>query len=209
MITLAGVRRAWNGKALLEIPSLRIARGVNTALVGHNGAGKTTLLRLLAGLDQPTSGRIEREVPLASTVLCLQKPYLFKGTVAANIVYGPRLRGCTRAEGRRIAEDQARRLGIVPLLNRDSRRLSFGEAQKVALARALACKPTLLLLDEPTAGLDHDSVLALEAEVRRFVEGGGTCVVATHSPEQARRLGATIVALENGSLAPAQHHSAA
>ena len=184
-----------DGRAVLDSFSAGIPEG-STALVGPSGAGKSTLLRLLNRLADPDRGEIAyRSRPLSSyeplalrreVALVPQLPALLEGTVESNLRYAAELAG-ERFDG----EGTLRRAGLDPsFAERDATKLSVGEQQRAMLARALAQRPAVLLLDEPTAALDHaarDRIEAALAELRRQQEL--STVLVTHDPEQARRLG--------------------
>jgi tungstate transport system ATP-binding protein len=210
---LDGVTRRYDGRAVLEVDRLEIAAGEVLALLGPTGAGKSTLLRLLAGLEPPSAGRLlalghrseAPELPLdvrRRLALVFQRPLLLAGTVRANVEYGLRLRGLGRCPGPVAAVLD--RLGLAALAARSVRALSGGEAQLVALARALVLEPEVLLLDEPTAHLDPARVALVESAVRAFQgRRGATVVWATHNLFQARRVAQCVALLLDGRLVEA------
>jgi tungstate transport system ATP-binding protein len=189
----------YGDRCVLDVDSLEIGDGGTHVLVGHNGSGKTTLLRVLARLDAPTAGSIATDLDRRHIILCLQHPYMFRGTVERNVAFGVRARN-GRGAGEARLDDIMARLRLEDFRRRDARTLSAGEMQRVAIARALACAPRLLLLDEPTANLDPESAAIIEAEIRARGTDGGSTVVATHMPELAVRLGADVLRLERGRL---------
>jgi tungstate transport system ATP-binding protein len=207
---LDSVAHRYGGRAVLEISRLEVHAGEVLCLVGPTGAGKSTLLRLLAGLERPSAGRLwlgenrldERDLPLVvqrRLTLLFQRPLLLAGTVRANVEYGLRLRGLGRSRPR--VEAVLSRLGLSGLAGRPARSLSGGEAQLVALARALVLEPAVLLLDEPTAHLDPARVALVEGEVRDdHTRRGTTLVWATHNLFQARRVADRVALLLEGRL---------
>ena len=195
------------GKTVLDSLSAEIPEG-STAIVGPSGAGKSTLLRLLNRLGDPDRGEIDyrgRPItayePLAlrrEVALVPQLPALLEGTVGSNLRYAAELAGEPLDLDRTLAL-----AGLDPsFAARDVAKLSVGEQQRAMLARALAQRPSVLLLDEPTSALDHaarDTIEAALAELRRELEI--SIVLVSHDPEQARRLSDWVLRLEGGRLA--------
>lgn len=195
----------------LEIDSLEVQAGEVLALVGPNGAGKTTLLSLLALLSRPSSGRLDflgrdpwvdggRDVPARrDAVLVTHHPYLFKGTVADNVGFGLKLRGVSEAERDERVRDALALVELDGWGPRSVSGLSAGQAQRVALSRALALRPRALLLDEPTANLDAALGTRMESVLRTVGGERGTAVVfSTHNFSQASRLADDILFLSEG-----------
>jgi tungstate transport system ATP-binding protein len=194
---LDGVRQAYAGRTVLDIESLEVREGEILALVGPSGAGKSTLLRLLNFLESPTAGRLlyrDRAVQGSATALevrrqvtsVFQRPVLQRASVWSNVSYGLRLRRL-RSDGQVGAI--LRTVGLEELAKAPARQLSGGEMQRVALARALVIRPSVLLLDEPTANLDPYNVGLIEQIIRSENEQRGTTVVlVTHNVFQAHRL---------------------
>lgn len=178
-----------------------------TMIMGPNGSGKSLLLKLLHGLMRPTSGRIDwggeaPELVTARQALVFQKPVLLRRSVAANIDF------VLKARGKDIAERPALldHVGLSHKANQPARLLSGGEAQRLALARALATDPEVLFLDESTASLDPASVLAIEEIVSEARARGVRIIFVTHDIGQARRMADDVVFLHRGRIA---EHSAA
>ena len=183
------------GQVVLEQLELRLPRAEWLLVCGPSGAGKSSLLRLLAGLDGPAQGTMIRlgnhvspdaalPARLHGRVALLgQNPghHFIASTVAEDIAWGLRRRGVEAAEAQRRTREVATALRIDPLLERSCHQLSFGEQRRVALAGLLVLEPALLLLDEPTAGLDPVAALELRTLVVEAVRRtGATCVWATH-----------------------------
>lgn len=176
---------------------LDIVSGAPTILLGPNGSGKSTLLRLAMGLVRPTSGRItwgRRNEPDERLAMVFQRPVMLRRTAAANVAYALRAR-----DEQRVAE-LLERVGLGALADRPARKLSGGEQQRLALARALARDPEILFLDEPTASLDPAATKAVEDIVRAVAASGVKIVMATHDIGQARRLAGDIMFLARGRL---------
>lgn len=200
MIRISGLTKSYGNARILDIPDFRFEKDRIHTIVGANGSGKTTLLRIINKLETPTAGSVETGVLQREMVLCFQKPYLFKTTVRKNIGYGLTVRGI-----RNISEKVhsiAQRLGLIPIMDRDTHSLSGGELQKVSLARALILEPKLLLLDEPFANLDPQSLEQVIHAVTEMAGKGTTVIISTHILENSFRLSHTIVKLDNGNLYP-------
>src|SRR6267143_1388971 len=216
MLELAGVRHAYEGRVVLDLERFVVPPGALIAIVGHNCSGKSTLLRLLALVERPSAGEIRwgdavvsspRVRPRAAArrriTLVEQRPVLFRGTVRANIGFGLKIRGRRGVEAENIVAAVAERLGVTGLLERRRHELSDGEVQRVAVARALAVAPDVLLLDEPVSSADRAAAQALYgalAEERR-ARGLAICL-ASHQLEDAYRWADDIRALAEGRLSP-------
>jgi tungstate transport system ATP-binding protein len=192
------------GVAILDRISVSISPGAPTVLVGPNGSGKTTLLRAAMGLIPASRGRITwdgRELsPPTRRAIVFQRPVMLRRSVAGNISYSLSAAGVPRGEmGQRIKELLSL-VGLQGLEERPARRLSGGEQQRLALARALARDPTVLFLDEPTASLDPAATRAIEEIVRAISARGVKVVMATHDLGEARRLAGEIVLLHRGRV---------
>lgn len=177
--------------------SLALGAGAPTVLLGPNGSGKSTLLRLAMGLVTPTSGRVTwggRAAPGERLAMVFQRPVMLRRTAAANVAYA-----LTRRDDGRVA-DLLTQVGLRHLADRPARRLSGGEQQRLALARALARDPEMLFLDEPTASLDPAATKSVEDIVRAIAASGVKIVMATHDIGQARRLAGDVVFLARGRL---------
>jgi len=214
-IQLSAVDVERGGKQVLKSLDLRVAPHEWLLVCGPSGAGKSSLLRVLAGLDAPVSGTMTRLGTQISSSeklrerldgrVCLlsQNPehHFIASTVGEDIAWGLLRRGVDGAEAESRAEEMASALGIGDLLTRPCHQLSFGEQRRAALAGLLVLEPALLLLDEPTAGLDpvaaHELRMLVEASVKRT---GAACIWATHDlhalPPQAER----IVLLRDGRV---------
>lgn len=204
-VTLADVGFEANGKRLIEGVSLSVEAGPITCVMGPNGAGKSLMLRLIAGLIRPSTGRIAyggAAVPGKNRIsLVFQRPVLLRRSVAANLDHALRTYGIPSAARRgRITELLT--LGhLEALADRPARVLSGGEQQRLAMVRALAAGPDLLLLDEPCASLDPQATAAIEALIREASAAGVKVVLVTHDRDQARRMADEIVFLHRGRVA--------
>ena len=207
---LANVTKAYSGRQILNIDQLDIQPGEILAVVGPSGAGKSTLLRLLNFLEAPDSGSVYfhqqpvnyQNVPLEirrTVTTVFQNPALLSGSVTANLLFGLRLRG--QNDGHKEVDEMLERFGLSALRRSPAHTLSGGEAQRVALARALILKPSVLLLDEPTANLDPYNAEMIESVIRGINQTHLTTIVlVTHNIFQARRLADRVALMLNGEI---------
>ena len=193
---------------VLDGVSLDLGTSGCTIVMGPNGSGKSLLLKLLHGLIQPSEGQLlwgrhsATEVT-ARQALVFQKPVLLRRSVAANIDFVLNARGKARARRDALLDH----VGLAHKADQPARLLSGGEAQRLALARALATEPEVLFLDEPTASLDPASVLAIERIVSDARGRGVRIIFVTHDMGQARRMADDVVFLHRGRVA--EHSPAA
>jgi len=194
-----------NGKRLLDGISFTLHPGPCSVVLGPNGAGKSLILRLCHGLLRPSTGSIEWCGPGAAAAsrrlaMVFQRPVLLRRSVAANVDYALRLGGIPRRERAARIARVLRATGLQELADRGARNLSVGEQQRIALARAWAMRPEVLLLDEPAASLDPGASRALEAAIRAIREDGTKIVMSTHDLGQARRMADEVLFLHRGRL---------
>jgi tungstate transport system ATP-binding protein len=193
---------------ILRDVTLTLQAGAPTLLIGPNGSGKTTLINLAMGLITPTAGSIrysQADSGARRLAIVFQKPVMLRRTAGANVAYALKAAGRS-ADAGTIAK-LLDLVGLVALADRPARRLSGGEQQRLALARALARDPEVLFLDEPTASLDPAATKAVEDIVTGAAASGVKIVMSTHDLGQARRLAGDIAFLAKGRLvehAPAQ-----
>ncbi len=192
--------RSGHASALAPV-SLAVRAGERVALVGANGSGKSTLLRLMHGLLAPTQGQRDTAPALRQAML-FQRPHLLRTTVQRQVALALWLRGIAwpRAQAQALTALQA--AGLQELAGRSGPTLSLGQQQQVALARAWALEPQLLLLDEPTASLDPHAKAEVEALMQRFAASrtDATLVFASHNLGQVKRLAQRVIYLERGQL---------
>jgi tungstate transport system ATP-binding protein len=198
----AGIRAG--AVAILDDISLSIGPGTPTVLIGPNGSGKTTLLRAAIGLVPVSRGLVTwggREVsPPTRRAILLQRPVMLRRSTAGNVRYALGTAGVPRGEREQRICDLLALVGLEGLQRRPARRLSGGEQQRLALARALARDPAVLFLDEPTASLDPYATKAIEDVVRSIAARGVKVVMSTHDLGQAKRIGGEIVLLHRGRV---------
>jgi len=189
---------------ILDGISLTIAPGAPTVLIGPNGSGKTTLLRAAMGLIPVTRGRItwggQEASPPDRRAILFQRPVMLRRSAAGNIGYALAAAGVPRADRSARTAELIVMVGLQGLARRPARRLSGGEQQRLALARALARSPALLFLDEPTQNLDPAATKAIEDIVRTVAARGVKVVMSTHDLGEAKRLAGDIVLLHRGRL---------
>ena len=209
MITIEGLAVRSGAFSLAGI-SLEVPAGAYGVLMGRTGGGKTTILECVAGLREPAAGRLRiggvdvTDLPPAERGIGYvpQDLALFKTmTVRENLAFGPRVRRWAEREITSRVGELAGLLGIEALLDRFPQGLSGGEAQRVALGRALASRPRVLLLDEPLGALDDETWEGL-VELLRTLRGREqlTALHVTHRVEEARRLADRVFVLEGGSV---------
>jgi tungstate transport system ATP-binding protein len=190
---------------ILDRIALRLAAGAPTVVIGPNGSGKTTLLRVAMGLLAPSEGRVtwggREHAPPARRAFVFQRPAMLRRSAAGNIRYALTTAGVMHRERAERTQTLLARVGLGDLGDRPARRLSGGEQQRLALARALARDPTVLFLDEPTASLDPAATKAMEELIRSIAASGVKVAMATHDLGAARRLAGEIVLLHRGRIA--------
>jgi tungstate transport system ATP-binding protein len=200
-ITFTNVGYAAGTTEILRDVTLSIDPGPPTLLLGPNGSGKTTLIKLAMGLLAPTAGQVRFADPRMVAprhAMVFQKPVMLRRSAASNIAFA--LKAAGRAAHSDTVANLLDRVGLGGLAARPARRLSGGEQQRLALARALARDPEVLFLDEPTASLDPAATKAVEEIIARAAASAVKIVMATHDLGQARRLAGDIAFLVNGRL---------
>jgi len=209
-VELSDLTRVYGAVRALDGLTLSLAPGELVALLGPSGCGKTTALRILAGLDQPTSGTVSvggRDVTRVPANkrdmgMVFQAYSLFPHmTVMDNVAFGLKLRGRDGASRRARAGDMLELVGLSEHADRYAHQLSGGQQQRVALARALAIEPSVLLLDEPLSALDAKVRVQLREEIRRVqIEVGTTTLFVTHDQEEALAVADRVGVINAGRL---------
>lgn len=210
LISARRLQKSYGSNTVVDLEELQLQSGELLAVLGPNGAGKSTLLRLLAMLENPTSGEVafrgktgsEAESRLrAASAVVFQRPHFWRDTVHYNIGLGLRLRGVSRSETDRRVGKTCEVLGIPELLGSSIQSLSGGQAQRVALARAMVVEPEVLFLDEPTANLDSEARIDLRTDLENVVRRRTSGVLLiTHDRNEAFHLADRIAVLRDGRL---------
>jgi ABC-type sugar transport system ATPase subunit len=204
-----GLRFERGGRTVLDIAGLAFAGGSTTAVFGPNGSGKTTLLRLIGGLERPTAGVVRiggtpvtRDPASRRHVgFAFQEAVFVGGSVRRNLDLALRLRDLPPVDRDARIVEAARECGIEPVLDRPARQLSSGEAQRANLARALALRAPVTLLDEPLTGIDRlTRVQLLDDLPRMLATVAATTILVTHDREEAFRLADHLVVLIEGRV---------
>lgn len=206
-IILKNLRKVYNHKTVLDIKSLYLKEGKVYGIIGPNGAGKSTMLRIIAGLEEATMGKVFYDdkklidAVIKKITYMSQRPYLFRKSVTNNISYPLKLRKIEKEVVDKRVKEIMREFNVFDLKNQLATSLSGGESQKVALARALIFKPEVLLLDEPTANIDPNSIEIIEkAIMKRNKEKNMTTIIITHNMGQAKRLCDEIIFIKDGFI---------
>jgi tungstate transport system ATP-binding protein len=202
-IRLEQVRFCPNGHTVLDGLDLDIDGDGITAILGPNGAGKSVLLRMIAGLQATQGGSIRwagEPRPHGRLAMVFQQPMILRDSVFANAMLGMKPLGASRRERERRAGIVLERVGLAHRAADSARLLSGGEKQRLALARAWAVEPRLLLLDEPTANLDPSATEAVEHIIRGIRTDGTRVLMTTHNLGQATRLADDVVFLQGGRI---------
>jgi len=209
-LKLAGIRKDFGSFTALRDIRLDIAKGEFVCFLGPSGCGKTTLLRIIAGLEAQTAGRIELAGRDISVLPPAQRDYgivfqsyaLFPNlTVADNVAYGLVNRRVPRAQAQQRVDELLKLVGLPGSQGKYPAQLSGGQQQRIALARALATKPGLLLLDEPLSALDAIVRVHLRQEIRALQRQlGVTTIMVTHDQEEALAVADRIVVMNHGVI---------
>ena len=217
LFNLERLAHAYEDRPVLTIPSLAFEEKKIHAITGPNGSGKTTLCNILSLLLKPTTGKIwyqgesvyenggGAERLRKKITMVHQNPFLFHTTVEKNLAYGLKIRNYPRSQRKQKVEALLKLMGIEPLRQQQGNRLSSGEMQRVAVARALAFDPEVLILDEFTANVDRNYVKIIEGVIQDvFHQKNITIFLVTHDENQATRIAHTITHLIDGEV---QNHS--
>ena len=200
-LTLTDVVVRRRGKRIIGPVTHRLEQGPPTIVIGPNGSGKTTLLRVIHGIERISTGQVNwtHDAP-DQQAFVFQSPIVLRRTVAENLAYPLRLAGVDKAEIISRVTTWLARIGLDALANTAATRLSGGERQKLAIARALIRTPQVLFLDEPCANLDGHTTREIEALLSETAAAGTRLIMATHNMGQARRLAGDVIFMLNGKI---------
>ncbi len=207
-VSVTDLHLSKNGLTVLQIPGLRFPSGTTTAVFGPNGSGKTTLLRVIAGLERPSTGEarvgglpVGDEAARRLVGMAFQNGVFLRGSVRYNLDLALRLREIPAATRWFRIDEAAEECGVRHLLDRPARQLSGGEAQRINLARVLALRAPVTLLDEPLSGVDRIARTQLLADLPGLLaKFTATTILVTHDREEAFRLADRLVVLIGGEV---------
>jgi len=211
LVELRDIMKKYDEAIALNGVNLKIEEGDFLAVVGPNGAGKTTLLKIMAGIEEPTSGEIfyrgrrigrkDLEFLRKRCTMVFQRTMLLNTTVYNNIAYGLKIRGLSKSEIQSKVHEVLKLVKLEGFEKIHAKKLSGGQQQRVSLARALVLKPELLLLDEPAANLDPQTIPIIEYVMDHINrEEKTTIVMATHNIFQAQRIPKRAALMLNGRV---------
>ena len=193
MPDISDLKKSYGEKTVLSIDTLTIQKGETIAVTGPNGSGKSTLLKILAGLTKADSGTADG---FGKVLYMPQVNYAFSMSVEKNVLYS--MGGESKAER---AQKILKLLGLYDLKDRNAKKLSGGETQRLALARLLVCECDTLLLDEPSGAVDIDGTDTVWHAIERYrQENGCTVIFSTHSPVEAGKHSDRILLLHKGGI---------
>ena len=211
VLSIENVKKSYGGNAVLHGVDLHIETGEFVVIVGPSGCGKSTLLRMIAGLEEITSGVVKFDQTIVNTFTPRERgvamvfqsyalyPYM---TVRANIGFGLKLAGAARAEIAKRVDEVAEILGLTPYLDRLPKQLSGGQRQRVAIGRAMVRDPKVFLFDEPLSNLDASLRVATQVEIAKLHKRmpDTTVIYVTHDQVEAMTLADRIVVLNDGRI---------
>ena len=200
-LTLKNLSIRRRGKTVLGPIDLTLSRGGPLMIVGPNGSGKTSLLRAMHGIERLSNGSVTWANPDPSKhAYVFQQPILLRRSVLENLAYPMQLIGTPHAVVQTTCEAWLTKIGMSELANTSAPRLSGGEQQKLAIARALIRKPEVLFLDEPCANLDGHATREIEAILKQAASDGTHIIMATHDMGQAKRLAEDVIFMISGRV---------
>ncbi len=201
ILTLTDVVVKRRAKRVLGPVTLDVTDRGPTMIIGPNGSGKTSLLRVAYGIERITGGQVDwADTSTTARAFVFQSPTVLRRTVAENLAYPLQIAGQTRTEIDRAVEEWLHKVGLETHASTRATRLSGGERQKLAIARALIRDPSVIFLDEPCANLDGHTTREIEGILAATVQSGTKLIMATHDMGQARRMAADVVFMLSGQV---------
>ncbi len=213
MISVHDLWKSYGDKSVLQGISFEADNGEIYCIIGPNGSGKTTALKIIDLLEEPDRGEVlfnnvnilhlknrERIAYRKRMAMVFQQPTIYNMKVRDNIALGLKIRKMDKTSIKEEVDEALRAVNLVEYRDKHAYTLSGGEGQRLCLAMALALRPELLLLDEPTANLDPTNMIIVEKIIREYAEKGGTVVFTTHNMFEAKRLANTIALLVDGAI---------
>lgn len=195
MIEIKSLKKVYGDRTVLDIPYLLIGDGETVVLTGHNGSGKSTLLKILSSVITPTSGIITK---VGSVYYLPQQSIAFDKTVEKNVLYSL---NNEKANKQKICDEVLEKLNLTALKYKNAKKLSGGETQRLALARVLAKKGDILILDEPTSSADVSSAsLIIDTILEYKCKTNCTLIITTHNPSEAKKIGGRHICLTEGKI---------
>lgn len=203
MIEADQVSKTYCGAARPAVDAVSLSVGVGevVAVIGHNGAGKSTLFDILGGLIRPDHGSARRQIDIGDIGWCPQREIIdWSLTVRQNISLGLELRLGRHSRGPAVVDEVADVLGLAEVLGRQAETLSGGQLRRAQIARAIAGDPRLMILDEPTTGLDPEAIHQVFTYLKDRTRQGASAIVSTHETSRFSRWCTRVVALHQGRV---------
>ena len=200
LLQLHDVSVQFNTHLALQHVNFRLEAGERVALVGANGSGKSTLLRVAHGLLKVSAGALTTD-PEMKQAMVFQRPHMMRSSVLSFVVWGLWLQGASWRDAQAKAMQALTLVGLEAMAHRSARTLSGGQQQRLALARAWALQPQLVLLDEPTSSLDPHAKREVERLLGEWVLSAGVSLLfSSHNLGQVKRLATRVIYLEAGRI---------
>jgi len=212
LLEARGLVKRFGARTVVKGVDLRLAAGEIVGLLGRNGAGKTTTFQMIVGLLRPDAGRVvldgrdmsklptDRRALAGLTYLPQENSVFLKAKVADNLRLGLELRGCGRAERKKIASELLEEFGLAVLARQPAHTLSGGERRRLEICRALILRPKFLLLDEPFTGIDPLTILELQKILLRLKARGIGVVLSDHNVRDTFKIADRACIIDEGEI---------